>query len=109
MSNQICEIRIELKFNPSISVISGRPTGLECYINQMKNIVEANINTEGIKFIIIFPECIKLVSGSCLLGMFEEINNMIGIEGIKEKFVFEGNIGDELKKMLLDELKRSGC
>ena len=109
MSNQTCEIRIELKYNPSISVISGRPTGLECYMNQMKNIVETNINTEGIKFIIVFPECIKLISGSCLLGMFEEINNMVGISGIKEKFAFESNTGDELEKMLLDELKRSGC
>ena len=109
MSNQIREIRIELKYNPSISVISGRHTGMECYINQMKKIIETNINTEETKFIIVFPECIKLVSGSCLLGMFEEINIMVGLEGIKEKFVFESNTGDELEKMLLDELKRSGC
>lgn len=103
------EIRIELKYSKLLSVISGRPTGIECYNEQMRGIIEANLYDDNIKFLIVFPESIKLISGSYLLGMFEEINNKIGIEGISTMFSFEDHTGDDLKAMLLNELKRSAC
>lgn len=109
MNEQTENIRIELEFQRIISVLSGRPYGIECYNAQMKDIVKKNLDDINKKFTIVFPENIKLVSGSCLLGMFEDINNHIGIEGIKTRFEFEGCVKENLKKVLLDELKRSAC
>ncbi len=109
MNEQKENIRIELKFQKIISVLSGRPYGIECYNKQMEDIVKNNLNDITKMFTIVFPENIKLVSGSYLLGMFEDINNHIGIEGIKNRFEFESCVIEDLGKMLLDELKRSAC
>lgn len=109
MDSQEKNINIQLNYSRSLSVISGRITGIECYQQQMKEIIDANLHTENVKFTIVFPESVKLVSGSYLLGMFEEINNKLGIEGINTLFSFEDTTGDDLKAMLLNELKRSAC
>lgn len=109
MNEQIENIKIELKFQKIASVLSGRTDGIECYNTQIKDIVEVHLYATNKKFTIVFPENIKLISGSYLLGMFEDINNHIGIEGIKNRFEFESYVKEDLQKLLLDELKRSAC
>lgn len=102
-------VNIQLKYSNSFSVVSGRTPGLDCYELQMKAIIEDNIHKQDLKVNIIFPDFIKIVSGSYLLGMFEEISNMIGIERIKEVFSFTDNTGYDLMLLLQNELKRSAC
>lgn len=109
MDKQDCEIKIDLVYNASISALAGRPKGLQCYNEQMKDKVEKNINTVGVKFVIVFPGNITLVSGSFLLGMFDAINQVIGIDGIKSRFELKSNNSQNLAELLYSELKRSGC
>lgn len=104
MDKQNSEIRIELDFDYSISALGGRAAGLKCYNEQLKDKVEKNINTEGVRFIIVFPENIKCISASYLLAMFDPINNIIGIDGIMKKFVFESSTVQSLEN-IFDELK----
>ena len=101
--------QIHLDFPNAFSVLSGRPSGIICYEQQMKSKLQECLVNIDTKIQLLFPEHIKLISGSYLLGMFEEINNQIGIEGIKERFVLESSTEDALLQMLLDELIRSDC
>ena len=63
MNNQ--NKNIDLKYQQTISVVSGRPKGIECYETQIKNIVENDLNITELKFTIVFPDntcwvCLKL-------------------------------------------------
>lgn len=107
MNNSTNDIRIDLIFSQSSSVASGRPDGKECYQTQVRSKIESHLNMCSGKIIMAFPKHIKLISGSFLLGLFEEICNIMGIEGIKRTFKFESHTGDDLLQLLLDELKRS--
>lgn len=107
-NNQHTIIKVELQFNTTVSAVNMRPTGEKCYEEQMKKIIETNIDDENIDFVIVFPKHIKMVSGSYLLGMFEEINKRIGLDGINTRFEFDDSTDIDLKELLKKEIMRSG-
>lgn len=93
-------IKIELQYNPASSAANFRLSGEKCYNEQMKKLVEANIDDENTVFVIVFPQHIKIVSSSYLLGLFENIYKRIGLDGITARFEFESSTDQNLKELL---------
>lgn len=100
------DIRIEIN-NKTLNTLAGRPNGLKYYQDYMKDAIETNITNPSEKFKIVFPSYIKNVTGSCLLGMFEAVYRMIGLQGIQNRFSF-GNDQGKYMPRLVAEIRRSG-
>lgn len=102
-------ITVTLVFDKALSVVSGRPGGIECYFNQIREIIKDKYTEPCAKVEIEFPEHIKMVTGSYLLGMFNEIYNTVGLKGIENIFVLKSVNENDLMGKLKNELKRSAC
>ncbi|MCQ2081350.1 MAG: hypothetical protein MJZ11_06795 [Lachnospiraceae bacterium] len=81
---------VALIFEKSQTRLAGFPYGETTYRNQLKTIIDDEVNgDEHIK--IVFPSQIEKVASSFVQGFFSELINTIGYEKIEEKFLIESS------------------
>lgn len=91
--------RFELKFEKSMTCIAGYEYGEQVFSEQIKGDISYDK-----KITIVFPERIVRVASSFVQGLFKEIIDNIGYEGIEENV--EIITGDEkLTKQIRSRIK----
>jgi hypothetical protein len=89
----------KLVFDKSITCIAGYEYGEEVFKKQVMN----NISYDD-TITIIFPERIVKVASSFIQGLFKEIINNIGYEGVEKKVIIKTG-SEELTKQMMDRIK----
>ena len=89
----------KLVFDKSMTCIAGYEYGEEIFKNQIRN----NISYDK-TIIIIFPERIVKIASSFIQGLFKEIIDNIGDEGVENNVIIKTS-SEELTKQIRDRIK----
>lgn len=97
------EKRIELKFDNTISRISGNPFGQRIYNEQVKSYID-DLTKSEVRYIIVFPPQIQYVGSSFVQGFIRDICMKIKKERFYEYFDIDGSdsLQKEFKEGLFD-------
>lgn len=78
-------MKIELKFDNTVTRLAGNPYGKDVYKTQVKNRYTDYSET----LTIIFPDNIEKVASSFIQGFFDELVQEIGYDGIEHNIVIQ--------------------
>lgn len=92
-------ITIELKFDKTVSGLSGYPFAKSEYQKQVKE----KYTNYSEKLVIVFPDNIEKVASSFVQGFFEDLVNEIGYEGIEKNVTIKSK-NDKLAQLIFERL-----